>query len=123
VLNSWPIAVGGVTLDWLPTNSNESFGYNVLARVSSTLLPYTSSDLRIGYVGSTVQDYRMSVSAGPLRLQPGDSAVVRVAVILAAPVPGTFVSTKDLPPGNPMDPNRAIVPVAGNLFTKAAGVN
>jgi hypothetical protein len=122
VLNSWPIAVGNVLLDWQPGNANESFGYNVLARTTTPLLQYTSSDTRIGNVGTTFGDYRMSVSAGPVRLAPGDSAVIKVAVMIAPPVQGTFVSTRDMPPGDPTDPNRPIMKTAATLLQKAQAI-
>jgi hypothetical protein len=123
VLNSWPIsAANGVLLDWLPTNNNELFGYNVLARMPTILLAYTSADTRVGNVGTIAADYRMSVSAGPVKLAPGDSAVIKVAVLLASPWPGTFVTARDLPPGDPTDANRPIMKTAASLLQKARDI-
>jgi hypothetical protein len=59
------------------------------------------------------------VSAGPFRLVPGDSVAVSIAVMLAAPVPGTFNSGIELKPGDPFDRTRGLHAVAADLFERA----
>ena len=73
----------------------------------------------IGFAPNTAGDYRMSVSAGPLTLPPGQSASITVAVILAFPKEGTYSSGIAVPPENPMIPDRPIVRIAEDLLEKA----
>jgi hypothetical protein len=67
-------------------------------------------------------DVRLSVSAGPLRLAPGDSAAITVAIILAEPVPDSFTPGTQVEPGDPADRTRVLYGVAANLLQKAASV-
>lgn len=76
---------------------------------------YRNVLIGIGYAPTAPDDYRILASAGPLRLAPGDSATLTVAVVIAEPQPGTFVSGQAVTPGDPLDPNRQILQVAEGL--------
>ena len=116
VLNAWPSA-----LDWLAGDINqesgarEADGHRWLAG-AYPLGATNHPSAEIGFVGTSANDYRMSVAAGPLRLAPGDSAVITLAVGLASPAPGTFTSGTTVTPGEPTDASRAFARVAGQLL-------
>jgi hypothetical protein len=117
VLNGW--AHGGIsgTTDWRAGSTNERSGWGML----SGLQPYAPShpDTRIGHMPPAPGDMRMSISAGPVRLHPGDQVEVTFALLMAAPVPGTFTSGSQVQPGDPRDDARTIARVAGSLFDLA----
>jgi hypothetical protein len=77
-------------------------------------------DPEIGYVGTSPDDYRTIEAFGPLRLAPGDKIELTVALLLAEPVPGTYTPGTLVPPGDPRDPGRQILAVAGDLRALAA---
>jgi hypothetical protein len=84
----------------------------------SGIRPYAPDhpDLGIGFLPSVPSDMRMTVSAGPVTLPPGDSVTITVAVAVAEPVPGTFTSGAGfLEPGEPHDQTRPIYAVAAGL--------
>jgi hypothetical protein len=117
ILNGWT-SQGVGSADWFSGQISEKAGWAML----SGLRPYSPDhpDLRIGHLPTAPGDVRLSVSAGPVRLVPGDSAVVTVAVLLASPVEGTFTSGTLLEPGDPTDKTRALYGVAANLIARAA---
>jgi hypothetical protein len=57
----------------------------------------------------------MAVSAGPLTLEPGDEALIVIAIALAPPNAGTFSSGTVMSPGDPLDTGRPLYAAAANL--------
>jgi hypothetical protein len=117
VLNGWA-SQGAGSADWFAGRSNERLGWNML----SGLRPFAPAhaDRRIGHLPTAPGDMRLTVSAGPLRLAPGDSAAVTIAVMLAEPVPNTFTTGVQFDPGNPTDRTRTLYATAQQLFERAA---
>ena len=114
-LNAWPAAN-----DFL-SGVSEGSGFALLT-AQQLFLP-DHPDPRIGYAPSTERaDYSISVASGPVTLAPGDSIGARFAVLLAAPVDGTFTTGATLPAGDPADPNRALAATAARLFELADSV-
>lgn len=110
VLNGYP----RVAEDWGAGRSNEPVGWYML----SGIRPFSPDhpELGIGFLPSVPSDMRMTVSAGPFTLPPGDSIAITVAVALAEPVPGTFASGEGyLEPGEPRDQTRPIYAIAAGL--------
>jgi hypothetical protein len=66
----------------------------------------------------TTGDVRMSVTAGPLTLAPGDEARIVIAVAIAPPVGGTFTSGVVMQPGDPFDTSRPLYLTAADLRAK-----
>jgi hypothetical protein len=120
ILNGWLSAGVLGAQDWLSGTATERNGWGMLSGMRSFNPDHP--DPRIGHVPPPNGDVRISVSAGPVRLAPGDSASVTIALILAAPVPDTFTSGNILDPGEPTDQTRALRDVAADLFAKAAAV-
>lgn len=116
ILNGWTAAGAGT--DWVAGQTTEKYGWYMLSglRVYEPDHPF----IKIGHLPEAPGDVRLSVSAGPYRLAPGDTVALTVAVILAEPVAGTFSSGTQLDPGDPLDDGRPLVSVAGFLFDKAA---
>jgi hypothetical protein len=116
VMNGWT-SQGTGSQDWNAGEISETLGFGMLSgtRVYSPDHPSP----RIGFLPPTPGDVRISVSAGPLRLVPGDSVAVTIAVVLAAPVPGLFTSGIELDPGDPLDRTRPLHAVAADLFERA----
>lgn len=117
VLNGWR-NVSGVTPDWGGGRINEFVGLRMMSGLGS----YAPShpDPRIGHTPSGLGDVRLLVSVGPLTLAPGDTASFDIAVVLAAPVPGTFTTGVITDPGDPFDAQRPIAQVAAGLIERAA---
>jgi hypothetical protein len=116
VLNGWTSQGVGST-DWFAGQISEKNGWYMLSGVRP-FAPF-HEDPRIGHLPPAPGDVRLSVSAGPLRLVPGDSVAVTVAIIIADPVPDTFISGFDLLSGDPLDKTRPLYGAAANLFEKA----
>jgi len=110
ILTAWPRAA-----DWFPGTVRESTGWSWFADQQDDSQFPRHPDERIGYAPTVPDDYRILVSAGPLRLAPGESASLTVAVVIAEPQPGTFNSGQTISPGDPLDPNRPILRVAEGL--------
>ena len=117
VMNGWPGTFGTVSGDWAAGSINEPAGHGILSG-SRSFLP-DEPGASIGYTPGTPGDFRMSVSAGPVTLAPGDSAQVTVAIVLAAPVAGEFTSGQQVLPGSPSVQDRPIRRIAATLFTNA----
>jgi hypothetical protein len=114
VLNGWPSTIAGVQGDWKAGQITETLGYSLM----SGRLAYAPDhiDDTIGHLpNSSPADYRISVSAGPITLAPGDSTFLTVAIALAEPVAGTFTSGTLVPSGDPKVPDRTIMKVAATL--------
>lgn len=116
VLNGWT-SQGVGTLDWGAGQTSESIGWSMLSGTRPFAPDHPS--LRIGHLPPSPGDVRISVSAGPLRLVPGDSVAISIAVMLAEPEPGGFTSGTRLDPGDPLDRTRALYSVATLLFERA----
>ncbi len=117
VLNSWPLKIGAHALDWFAGNQNEAFGWEMMSG-TQTLLPDNTSP-SVGYVPDQPNDYRMSLSVGPLTLAPGDSAALDVALVVAYPAAGTYTPHDVLAPGDPFDAGRPLAAVAAPLLQRA----
>lgn len=115
-LNGW-MSQGASSRDWAAGQITEPIGWKVLSGTQSFAPDHESP--RIGHLPQSKGDARITVSAGPLRLAPGDSASVSIAIVLAEPVPGTFASGEELDPGDPLDPGRRLHAVAANLIERA----
>jgi hypothetical protein len=119
ILNGWS-SLGAGTADWVAGRLSEPVGWYNL----SGSRPYSPShpSLKIGHLPEAPGDMRMTVSAGPLTLAPGDSAAITVAVLIAEPVAGTFTSGIQVDPGNPLDSNRPLAAIAAQLLDRARSV-
>jgi hypothetical protein len=120
VLNGWP-AVANNAADWVAGGSTERAGWYNL---SGTRVFEPDHPLReIGYLPEQPGDIRISVSAGPLLLVPGDSAIITVAILFAEPMTGSYESGTVVVPGNPTDPARPLAIIATHLFEAAETVS
>jgi hypothetical protein len=117
VLNGWT-SQGVGSADWFSGQISEKAGWAML----SGIRPYSPDhpDPQIGHLPLGPGDARLSVSAGPLRLAPGDSAAVTVAIVLADPAPGLFTPGTLVEPGDPTDKTRVLYGIAANLIARAA---
>jgi hypothetical protein len=121
-LNAW-IRSGQTSLDWRSGDVTEPAGLRWMTATHGGLSNH--SHPRVGYAPpgtDAASDFRMLVSAGPVRLAPGDSAVITVAILVAEPVPGTFTSGERVAPGDPLVAERQIRLVADTLVSRAARV-
>jgi hypothetical protein len=117
VLNAWPSTFGVGSGDWSAGTNTERGGFSMLSGFRS-LEPDHPGRL-VGHAPTTPNDFRMSVSAGPVTLAPGQSASITVAIIIASPVAGEFTSGQTVAPGNPSVDDRQIRRVAGTLLELA----
>lgn len=106
-------------VEWAAAQANQRFGWQWLSGTQDPTNLGNHPDPRMGYAPAVPADLRMGVSAGPLALAPGDSVSFTVVLLLASPVPGTFVSGQLVEPGDPLASNRKILQVAGTLVQKA----
>jgi len=116
VLNGWR-NVGGVTPDWGGGRTNEFVGLRMMSGIG-TYAPNHPSP-RIGHMPEAPGDVRLLVSSGPFTLAPGDSASFTFAVVIAEPVPDTFMPGLGIPPGDPLDASRPIMQTAAGLVDRA----
>lgn len=115
VLNAW-----ARSNDWGAGDVTARQGWNILSGRKS-VAPDAPGQL-IGHVPTAPADYRMSVSAGPISLAAGAQTSITVAVIVAPPAPGTYVSGQVVAPGDPNAPDRTIAKIAAALLEKARGL-
>lgn len=109
VLNGWantPDATG----DWGAGTFDEVNGYRMLTGLD----PYdpVHADPRIGHLPPEAGDVRVTVTAGPVDIEPGEEAEIVVAFAIAPPTPGTFDSGSIVVPGEPLDETRALYAIA-----------
>lgn len=116
VLNAWPASLGAAS-DWVAGTNSEREGYGVISGLRS--FAPDQAGQQIGFVASRPADYRMSVSAGPVTLAPGDAASITVALIMASPVDGQYFSSQTVAPGSPMAEDRQIRRIAATLLDRA----
>jgi hypothetical protein len=115
VLNAWPAGV-----DWSGGDPSERIGWGVMSGTRSVMPDLPGQQL--GHAPTTPGDYRMSVSAGPLTLNPGAEASIVVAIVVALPVQGTYMSGQLISPGDPTVADRQIARVAADLLAKAGAL-
>ena len=122
ILNGWPRVVGGgLAGDWSAGTASEQNGWLILSGTNSYAPDHSLNT--IGHLpASATNDHRIAVSAGPLTLAPGDSAVIRIAIAFAEPAAGTFTSGTVVDSGDPAATNRAIMLVAAPLRAKLRSV-
>lgn len=120
-LNAWPR-----DLDWqaeglraISANRGqpERSGWRWLSATQTVLPDHPSA--QIGHAPTAAADYRMSAAAGPLTLAPGEAATVTLAVVFAAPEPGTFTGGTAVPAGDPTDASRDIYRIGAGLRAEA----
>jgi hypothetical protein len=116
VMNGWArqVGVGG---DWFAGMANEGTGWGMMS--GRRVYAPDHAHARIGHLPTGAGDMRIVVSAGPVDLAPGDSTAITVAIMVATPAEGTFVSGSPADPGNPLDPTRALYRIAEPLFDRA----
>jgi hypothetical protein len=110
VLNGWIRETGG---DWNAGTTSQIAGFGMLSGTAAYSPDHPGAV--VGHLPGNSGDVRMLAAVGPLRLAPGDSATVVLALALAPPVAGTFTSGSAVAPGNPDDPERPIHGVAAGL--------
>lgn len=106
--------------DW-DSGDRHGFGWRLLAGrlgAGDPIGDHPSPD--IGHAPSQPNDYRLTEAHGPLQLAPGESLTLTVAIVMAEPSAGSFTPGVAVPPGDPLDPARAILSVAANLRNLAA---
>ena len=115
VLNAWTRQTAS---DWEGGTSTQAAGYGMLSGLQS----YTPDQpgTLIGHLPVAAGDVRTVATVGPLRLAPGDSAAVVLAIALASPVAGSYTSGTVINPGNPADTARQLYAVAGLLRQRLA---
>jgi hypothetical protein len=116
-MNAWPQTFGTGSGDWRAGTTTERGGFSMISGIRSLSPDHPGQ--QIGHVPSTPQDFRMSVGAGPVTLGPGETVSITVAIIIAPPVAGEYVSGQVIGPGGPTTADRQIRRIAGNLFEKA----
>lgn len=109
-LNAWTRQTAS---DWQGGTTTQAAGYGMLSGKQSYNPDHPGTT--IGHLPISQGDVRIVATVGPVRLAPGDSARVVLAVALGLPAPGTFTSGTSIPPGNPDDDSRQIHRVAALL--------
>ena len=117
VLNGWPSVFANTNGDWSAGSVNEPAGFGILSGTRSFLPDFEGT--KIGFTPTVPGDYRMSVSAGPVTLAPGQEASITVALIVASPDSKQYTSGQRMAPGSPSDDERQIRKIAAPLFAKA----
>lgn len=117
VLNGWA-SQKSYSNDWKAGTPSEPIGWLLLSGTAAFTPDHNGS--KIGHLPPQSGDMRVTVSAGPLTLAPGDSASITVAVLLAEPVEGTFESGEVQDPGSPLDTGRPLYDIAALLRERAA---
>ena len=112
ILNAWPSSSDPHSGD-----ASERFGWGYLSGHRSQAPDYPGA--QIGMTPNVPGDYRMSVSAGPVSLAPGESTSIVVAIIVADPVVNTFQPGNLVFPGDPLDTTRTIRKIAAGLIDRA----
>lgn len=115
ILTGWPRGA-----EWTAATAQERFGWDILSGTHASAFLPNHDDPRIGFVPNSTEDMRIAVTAGPLNLVAGDSAVLRVAIVIAEPTPGTYTSGTGVAPGDPLDDQRQIRQIAADLIQRAA---
>jgi len=115
IMNGWPAA-----WDWAAGSLAEPAGWYWLSGEQARYAgPSDHPDPGVGFTPDFFEDMRVLVSAGPLRLEPGDSAALTLALVVAPPAEGSFTSGTALRPGDPRDLTHPLRRVAAPLFDRA----
>ena len=117
ILNAWPNVFGTQSADWTAATISQRTGYGILSGIRSITPDHEGQ--QIGFTPATPSDFRMSVSAGPVTLGPGQETSITLALIIAQPDAGQFTSGTAVAPGNPTVADRQIRKVAATLIDKA----
>lgn len=108
--------------DW-DEGDRHGLGWRILAgRLAPSDPIQDHPNAEIGHQGTQPADYRIIETRGPLRLEPGQSINLTVGLVFGEPVAGTFTPGTLVPPGDPTDPDRLILDIAGDLRALAAQV-
>jgi hypothetical protein len=99
--------------DWSAGTTTEGAGFGMLS--GRSVIGPAHEHPRIGQLPAAEGDMRVSVTAGPLTLAPGDQAEIVLAVAFAPPAAGTYQSGTVVAPGDPVDVNRALHRIAAQL--------
>ncbi len=105
-----------------PFDDDLDLGYRLLTAQLRAGDPVdcTAPDDDVGFCDDAPFDYRLALTAGPVDLPPGDSAVWVYALLFGEPVPGTFTPGTAIPPGLPTVSPRPIEAVADTLAARAS---
>lgn len=118
----WPSGTADWDADYTTLSDDaQGLGYRILTAqlgAGDPLTDCTGAGDEIGFCSDAGDDYRLAMTAGPLELPPGQSAVLVFALVFADPAPG-FTSGSPLPPGLPTQTGRDIEAVADSLKTLA----
>ena len=119
MLNGWTNRMS-VSGDWYAGTPSEVNGYNMLTGRQ----PYSPDhpDAKIGHLPPTEGDARITATAGPLTLAPGDSAEIVIALVVAPPAAGTYTSGAAIDPGDPLSQTRALYRVVAPLRDRMRAV-
>ncbi|HUF51946.1 MAG TPA: PEGA domain-containing protein [Longimicrobiales bacterium] len=112
VLNGWTNR-GNTSSDWYAGTASELNGFNMLTGQAS--YPPDHAHPEIGHLPPFEGDARITVTAGPVTLAPGDSAEIVIALAFAAPVAGTFTPGVLMEPGDPVVQTRPLYQTAAHL--------
>jgi hypothetical protein len=115
-LNGWARSKD-YSADWKAGTITEGAGWLMLSGTRSYQPDHPSR--WIGHLPPETGDMRLTVTAGPVTLAPGDSAAITVAIVLAEPAAETFNSGNLQDPGNPTDPSRQLLRIAAGLLERA----
>jgi hypothetical protein len=116
VLSAWIGQLTDVSMDW---RAGQSEGIGWLNLSGTQPFQPVHADPRIGHLPPSPGDIRLSATAGPLVLAPGDSAAITIAIVLAEPAADSYDSGLTLDPGDPTDVTRRLYTVAANLRERA----
>jgi hypothetical protein len=122
-----PFSLWTIATDWdndgaIRGDDDPGFGYRVLTAqlgAGDVLADCGAPGDEIGHCSNTQNDYRLSLTAGPLTLAPGDTATFVAALVYADPVPGEFTSGSPILPGDPTTSRPALEAVADSLVVRA----
>jgi hypothetical protein len=115
-LNGWARSKD-YSADWKAGTITEGAGWLMLSGTRSYQPDHPSR--WIGHLPPETGDMRLTVTAGPVNLVPGDSAAITIAIVLAEPAAGTFTSGNLQDPGNPTDPSRQLLRIAAQVLERA----
>jgi hypothetical protein len=119
----WPAGEGDWDGDDRFLNDDAlGLGYRILTAQLATGDPIADCTVAgddIGFCSNAADDYRLALTAGPLDLAPGETAVFVYALVFAEPA-GGFTSGTPLPPDPPTQAGRPIEAVADSLAARAS---
>ncbi|MGH7545727.1 MAG: hypothetical protein ACREKI_06045, partial [Gemmatimonadota bacterium] len=122
-----PFSLWTIATDWdndgaIRGDDDPGFGYRVLTAqlgAADALADCGTPGDDIGHCSDTQNDYRLSLTAGPLTLAPGDTATFVAALVYVEPAPGQFTPGSPILPGDPTTSRLALEAVADSLLVRA----